>query len=216
MINVNFTRLSVESPQKNNKKYSGPNKISFGASIAISEPNNQNSQIIDKLLNNKLAKSLFKIANKNPFAFTIAAMLTACIAMRPATIMLLPGENKEDKKYAAGKSIISSVIANSIRLIFIIPLGMAIHRLGQKAIENPCFKFPKLKTPKFDALKYLITNSAGFVLSLASAALMVKAIGKIMAKLVPENKQQHNQPSQNESLNNDTNFEKTAGGQNGN
>lgn len=190
-MKVNFSKLNTQSFKTPDKKYSSPNKnINFGAGNFDTKSAVGKTGAIDKILNNKLAKSLFKIANKNPFVFTTVSLLVACALMRPATIMLTPGSNQKDKKYAAGKSIIASIIASAGRLLFIIPLGFYIHKLGKKAINNPNFKFPKLDTEDFDALKYLITNAAGFVLSVGMAALMVKAVAKIMKKLVPdENKQ---------------------------
>lgn len=181
-VNSNFKNLSKEqlSPRIKN--------ISFEAATCDAKKPDGKTKVIDKVLNNKAVKWLFKIANKNPFAFTIAALLATCVVMRPATIMITPGSDIEDKKYAAGKSIIASIIANASRLVFILPLGIVIHKLGQKALDNPEFKFPKLKTKEFDSFKYLVTNAAGLALSLALSALIVKFVAVIMKELVPEKK----------------------------
>lgn len=215
-MNVRFYKIESKSfIQKNTRPLDPATNLSFGAANFDTNPAGK-TETIDKILNNKLAKSLFKIANKNPFVFTTVALLVACAFMRPATIMLTPGSNPKDKKYAAGKSIIASLIASAGRLLFIIPLGTIIHKLGQKALDNPNFKFPKLKTQKFDALKYLITNVAGFVLSVGMAALMVKAVAKIMKKLVPEENKQSKEKQPIIDSGFGTSFEKNKEVPNGN
>lgn len=141
------------------------------------------SSILDKILKNKLVKSLFELADKNPFAFNIVALATACMALRPATIMVVPGSNDKDKKYAAGKSIIASVVATASRLMFILPLGIAIKKLGDDAKKNPKIKFPKEGTTEFKAFNFALNNGAGALIAIPTAALVVFLVAKIMDKL---------------------------------
>lgn len=145
---------------------------------------------LDKMLKNKFVKGLFEFADKNPFAFNIAAMATACMALRPATILVMPGSNDKDKKYAAGKSFISSFVATVSRLIFILPLGIAMANLAKKAKENPKIKFPHEGTAEFTRFNFGVNNTAGVILAVPTAALVVFLVAKIMDKLMHGDKKE--------------------------
>lgn len=142
------------------------------------------SPITDKILKNKVVKSLFELADKNPFAFNTLALASTCMVMRPATIMVVPGSNDKDKKYAAAKSFTASFISTASRLIFILPLGIAIKKLGERAKTNPEIDFPQRGTPKFNAFNFAVNNTTGALLAIPIAALVVYLVAKIMDKIM--------------------------------
>jgi len=189
-ININNTnpkQLNYKSNNKNNKN--SFNNVSFKSAPP------KHSPIIDKLLKNKFTQRLFKLADINPFAFNIVALATTCIILRPATIMVVPGSSKEDKKYAAGKSIISSAIANTSRVVLCLPLALSVAKLGKEAAQKAGeTKFPKIGTPKFESFNYLVNNGFSVILAIATSALMVTTVAKVMNKLMPppKNKNQDN------------------------
>lgn len=162
----------------NNKAHS--QNINFKGTLPSTK-----SPFIDWLMTRKATKGLFKLASLNPFAFNVAAMAITCILMRPPTIMVVPGSNKEDKSYAAAKSIIGSIIANGSRLIFILPLGILMKKLGQKALKDNHLQFPKIETKEYEAYNYLISNGAGFLLSLGLSAPIIYTLTKVMNKIMP-------------------------------
>lgn len=164
--------------EKNNNKYTADD-LNFRGKLPESK------DFLDKVL--EKGKGLFKLADINPFAFNVACLLTTCVVMRPLTILALPGTNKEDKQYAAGKSVISATLANTSRLIFILPLGIMMKNLGKNAKEDPSFRFPKIKTRRFNAFNYLVNNASAFLLSIPMSAVMVVAVAKIMNKIMPPN-----------------------------
>lgn len=150
--------------------------------------NPKQTEFIDKILNNKVAKGIFDFASLNPFGFNILMLATTCIVLRPATVMVVPGSNKEDKKYIAVKSIVASTIANTGRLLFCLPLAKSIEKLGNKAVEKTKnIDFPAKGTPRFDAYNFGVNNGFAFILSLFTTALFVAAVTKIMNKIMPPN-----------------------------
>lgn len=149
------------------------------------------SPLTDKILKNKLVGGLFKLADKNPFAFNIVALATACMALRPATVMVVPGSNDKDKKYAAGKSFIASFISTASRLLFILPLGIAIKKLAEKAKIDPKIHFPADGTDAFKKFNFAINNASGAIIAIPTAALVVYLVAKIMDILMKEPKNEN-------------------------
>lgn len=152
----------------------------------------------DKLLKNKFVQKLLNLASLNPHAFNLTIMAVMAILLRPATILIVPGAKKEDKQYAAGKSVVSSVISTTAQLALCIPLAKSIEKLAREAESKPHFSnFPKVKTPRFEAFNYLINNGFAVLLTVASAMVMSKAVAKVMNKILPDkNKEPKLQDSQ--------------------
>lgn len=176
-------QLNSRSIKVNKNKQSSFYDVNFKGTLPKPSP------ILDRFLNNKITKSAFKLASLNPFAFNIAALALTCIVMRPLTILITPGSTKEDRRYAAGKSVIASTIANTSRIVFCLPLANAMKKLGKASQAGAVgVKFPKIGTPKFDAFNYLVNNGFAVILSLATSAIIVEAVAKVMDKLVPVTK----------------------------
>lgn len=150
------------------------------------------SKAINSILNNKSAQWIFKFAKKNPFGFNILALALSCIILRPATIMVLPGQKKDDKQYLAGKSIIASVIIDIARFAFCLPLAMALDSMGEKAKKLPKIKFPKAGTKDFDMFNFGVSNALSIVLQVGTAALMTMAIPKVMSRILKPPEQKEN------------------------
>lgn len=144
------------------------------------------SKAINSILRSPKAQWVFKFASKNQFGFNILALALSCIIMRPATIMVLPGQKKDDKQYLAAKSIIASVIIDIARFAFCLPLARALVKNGLKAKQHPDkIKFPAEGTKEFNAFKFATNNGLSIVLQIGTAALMTMAIPKVMAKILP-------------------------------
>lgn len=146
------------------------------------------SPMTDKFLKNKFVKGLFEFADKNPFAFNVVALAVACMGLRTSTVLIMPGSNDKDKKYAAGKSFISSFISTVSRLMLILPVGIAIEKLGKAAKENPKLEFPADGTTRFKAFKFGVNNGIGLLLSVPTAALVIYLVAKIMDKIMHHSK----------------------------
>lgn len=100
---------------------------------------------IDKILKNKYSQKLFNLASMNPHTFNLTVMALMGITLRPATIMVIPGAEKEDKQYAAGKSIISAIITTTTQAALCIPLAKTIEKYAIEAHKNPAISnFPRV------------------------------------------------------------------------
>jgi len=104
----------------------------------------------NKFLKNKmLEKFLFK-AYENNVAFSAAFALGLTCLLRPASIMMLPGDKKnaDDQKYAAAHSIASGVIGYIISTIVSTPVAKAL----SKVLDNPQ-KYMSDKIPNYNPAK---------------------------------------------------------------
>lgn len=161
------------------------------------------SKIIDGILKSKAAEKVFQFASDSAFGFDILTLATTCILMRPVTILLLPGSDKDDKKYLAAKSVISSVIANAGRIAFCWPLTKSLESLGEKAEKNPgSIKFPAKSTNEFKSFNFMVNKGFFMLLSIATSALMAMAVAKIMAKILPPPTKRNESENANKSVEN--------------
>lgn len=177
---------SLNTPKKNVS-----NKGFEGNSAASQTPK------IDRILKNKFAQKLSKIAQQNPHAFNLINLAVLGILLRPATVMAVPGAEKEDKQYVAAKSVIGTALIVASQLLISIPLGKGIEKLGKAAANNPKIPFFKFGSKQFDAYNFLISNAVGLVVTLASSSfLTVKLTTKIMNKLLSEKKSNVNNNTQ--------------------
>lgn len=184
-IDSNITNCSTPLP------YTGKNNTnkSHNQNVTFTSNTQSGMSLTDKILTNKFAQKVFKLAGLKPAIFNIIALATTSILLRPATILVVPGSNKEDRRYAAGKSVISSVIANAGKILLCLPLANSMVKLGKEATSKVAkTHFPKLESPRFNVLNYLVTNGFTVVMSVATTALMVKTVTKVMGALVPEPK----------------------------
>lgn len=195
IINIQNTQI----PQKYNVA-TRVNSYSNEPSFCAKTP----SKFIDRILKNKAAQKVFQFASDSAFGFDILTLATTCILMRPVTILLLPGSDKDDKKYLAAKSVISSVIANAGRIAFCWPLTKSLEKLGDKAEKSPgSIEFPGRSTSEFKSFNFMVNKGFFMLLSIATSALMAMAVAKIMAKILPP------PTKKNESLNVNKSVENT-------
>jgi hypothetical protein len=159
----------------------------FAGNFAVSK-----TPFTDKILKKPFAQKLFSLASENPHVFNLINIGILGTLIRPATLIIIPGAEKEDKQYVAAKSVIGTVLLVASELAICIPLAKCIDKLGEAAKKNPASKFPKIGTPKFKAYGYLVNNVVGLALTLASSAFItVKLTTKIMNKL-DKNKKENN------------------------
>ena len=165
-------------------KKNPPAKMNFAGNLPI-----EKTPFIDRLIKTKFSQKVFNLASLNPHTFCLAVMAVIGIAMRPATILVTPGAKKEDKQYAAAKSIIGTTIVTATHLALFIPLGNIIKKHAIEAMDKKNNSgFPKINTPKFEAYNYLVNNGVAVILSVALAMATVKTITKIMNIILPDKK----------------------------
>lgn len=170
-----------EYPQKPSAIQKKASKQEFEGNFAVKK-----ETAIDNILKAKFAQKLFKIANDNPHVFNLITIGTLGMTLRPATLLVVPGAEKEDKQYVAAKSIVGTALLIASELLVCIPLGKTIDKLGKAAETNPKLSIPKFGTKQFKAYSFLVNNAVGLALTLAlSSFLTVKLTAKIMNKLFP-------------------------------
>lgn len=176
---IKYPEYSKSTPNMPKKNVSS---IGFEGNSAVSK-----TPRIDRILKKGYVQKLFKIAQQNPHAFNLINLAALGIVLRPATVLMIPGAEKEDKQYVAAKSLIGTVLIVASQLLISIPLGNVIERLGKAAAKNDKIPFFKFGSKKFDAYNFLISNAVGLAVTLASSSfLTVKLTTKIMNKLLPQ------------------------------
>lgn len=163
------------------------NRIGIADPVNFAAAASTTDRYIDKFLKSKSGLKILKLADINPTLFSLGIATAVSTTLRPATLMVVPGAKKEDKKYASVKSIISAFVTLATQGLIFYPLGVAMKKLGEKAENAPkSTKFPyKIKTPKFEACNYFLNNALGFFVTIAATLVMVKVVGAIMNKIMP-------------------------------
>lgn len=141
------------------------------------------TKLIDNILKNKIFKSFCRFAGKNPHAFNMLSLAFVGILLRPPSIMAIPGAKKEDKEYAATKSVVGSATLALSQLIMIIPLAKILEN-NRKEIEKALSKLTHSKIRRFEAFNYLANNGFGLILSLLLIPFIVKNTNFIANKLL--------------------------------
>ena len=164
-------------------------KISFRSSSNIA------NGLIDKIMRNKITHKVFELAENNSLLFRMAYGCVLSVALRPLVIMAIPGAKKDDKKYAAVKSIASGIVSLLMAAVLFIPLEYSIRRLGKSALENvgKPGEFPYKYIPhnpkecqKYDAFQYVMNMGAGFLVAPLDAYLVFKLVPPVVDKLFPK------------------------------
>lgn len=159
-------------------------KTCFGTSLNAKE-----SPIIDGILKNKLAQNLFKIAGRNPHLVQVISVGILGLTLRPATLLVVPGAEKEDKQYVAAKSIIGTALFVASQLLVSIPLDKSLKKIEEIAQKNPTSVFNHYSPKQLKAYNFLISNAVGLALTLTTSSyLTIKLTTKIMNKLFPQKK----------------------------
>jgi hypothetical protein len=188
-IRAKYPEYSMNNPKIPSKNAS---RIGFEGSFAAKP------DTVDKVLKSNFAQKLFEIADNNSHVFNLINLAIYGMALRPATLLTVPGAEKEDKQYVAAKSLIGTTLIVASELLICIPLGAGINKLGKMAKQNPEIKFPVKGSKQFKAYSFLINNVVGLVLTLAlSSFLTVRLTTKIMNKLFPPKDSKANKNTQN-------------------
>ena len=144
---------------------------------------------IKPIYNNKLFKRGLEFAADNSALFVATTSLCLSTVARPIAIMSAPKTDKENRHYAASKSIASSLVGYLLMLSASVPLANAI-----KKIDNNPDKFLKSKTietlkngekalnksSKYKFATQLFKLGLGFVLAVPKSIMTCALIPNIM------------------------------------
>jgi|GEM_PF-3948703 len=143
------------------------------------------NKVPDSFLKNKGFHNFLKLAEDNATLFEDVVTLILGITLRPASILAIPGAKKEDKNYAAAKSIASVVLGFGMTALVYIPLARHMKKLGNTAVKNASkscsFPYPA-NSPQFASFNYLINYGSSFIAAPIQTILLFKAIPPIVNK----------------------------------
>jgi len=104
-----------------------------------------------KLYTSRGVEKILEKAEKNQLVFNAMFSAILACAVRPATIVALPGKkNKDDKKYAAAHSVASGVMGYLEALIIATPIAAAVALISKKPtkyLTEATMKFIENKKP---------------------------------------------------------------------
>ncbi|MEW5822186.1 MAG: hypothetical protein AB1782_18470 [Cyanobacteriota bacterium] len=182
-----------------NKKLvaSNSNNVSFGMAVdpaKLKAFERWGMKLADKIpgsfYNGSFLNYVATQAKNYPGLFEALTALGVTSTIRPATILIVPGAKKEDKQYAAVKSIASGVIGYVISYIAFKPLGDVIEKLGKGAYDHLLKKpFPfKAGTPQFATFSFIVNYGTKFLIAIPYAMATFQMIPWLMNKLFPNRK----------------------------
>lgn len=150
---------------------------------------------VQPIYNNKILKKGLEFAANNGALFVATTSLVLSTVARPLAIMATPDTDKENKQYAASKSIASSAVGYLTMLIFSLPLAKAIKKidenpqtyLKEKTITNLKNSEKSLaKSSKYKFATQLFKLGLGFLIavpkSIMTCALLPKVTDKFFNK----------------------------------
>ena len=147
---------------------------------AINNSNNRKNPVFKSIYTSKAAKETFKFAEENGALFVAATSLVLATLVRPLVILATPDTDKENKRYAAAKSLASSLVGFGLMFAATKPIAKAIQKidknpekyLSKKTIEKLKDKNLDLKNSKpYIFASQLLKLGAGFVLTIPKAIL---------------------------------------------
>ncbi len=149
------------------------------------------------IMNSPLAKKGLEVAADNGALFAAGFAVFTGFLLRPATILVTPGVQKENKEYACAKSISSSLIGFGIMAALSTPISRAIKKIDQNpakylkesTIKNLSDGADLIKASKYKFSTQLFKLGADFASALPKAALTCALIPPLMLCLFPKRKQ---------------------------
>ena len=163
----------------------------------INNSNNRQNPVFKSIYTSKAAKKTFKFAEENGALFVATTSLAMSMLVRPLVVLATPNTDKESKRYAAAKSIASSIIGFGMMFVATKPLAKAIQKidknpekyLSKKTIEKLKEKNHDLKNSKpYIFASQLLKLGVGFALALPKVALTCALISPIFGFLWGEAK----------------------------
>ena len=145
--------------------------------------------LIEKIMRSKKTHEIFRLAEENAILFRMAYGCILATTLRPLVIMGVPGAKKDDKKYAAVKSIASGLVSLAMAAVLFIPLEHSIRNLGKLALEKGAKTsgFPyKYLSKEYDSFQYIMNMGAGFLAAPLDSYLVFKLVPPVIKKLFPK------------------------------
>jgi len=142
------------------------------------------------------SKKIIGMASSNPALVEAAFVLGLSTTLRPASIMVVPGPPKDDRKYAAAKSIATGIIGFAFTAAAFIPIAAATKHLGELAKNNVLKNgFPAAGSNKYKVAEYLFNYVPRFVVAPLEAMALFAMVPPIVHKFLDKKPKQAAAPS---------------------
>ncbi len=147
---------------------------------------------VQPIYNNKIFKKGLEFAADNGALFVATASLALSTVARPIAIMSTPKTDKENKKYAAAKSLASSAVGYGIMLCASLPLVKAVKQIDEnpsKFLKSETIKNLKYgekslsKSPKYNFATQLFKLGLGFLIAVPKSILTCALIPPLMKNI---------------------------------
>ena len=146
---------------------------------------------VQPIYNNKFFKKSLEFAADNGALFVATTSLVLSTVARPIAIMATPKTDKENRKYAASKSLASSIVGYGLMLCASLPLAKSIKKINEnpeylknttiKALQDGEKSLNKSKKYKFAT--QLFKLGLGFILAVPKSIMTCAMIPTIMEKM---------------------------------
>lgn len=162
---------------------------------------------VQPIYNNKLFKKGLEFAADNGALFVATTSLVLSTIARPIAIMATPNTDKENRKYAAAKSLASSAVGYGLMLCASLPLAKSIKKIDEnpaKYLKSETIKSLKsgekvlTKSKKYNFATQLFKLGLGFVIAVPKSIMTCALIPSFMTNVFgkkEKNVQKNSQPT---------------------
>ena len=172
---LNVQNLSQRSHFVSDAKFAQTREVSF-----TGIPEKLAQKVPESLLKNSFFHKALRMVENNTSLFIASFVLVLLTTLRPLATLAVPGAKKEDKQYAAAKSITSGIINFAMSALVYIPLAMLISRLGNSA------KFAQQAKEALNLFKKAASNPEKLAKAQEAAKHAIKATKYIKADKTAE------------------------------
>ncbi len=141
--------------------------------MKLTSPNNIKFK---SLYNNKIVLNALEKISDHSASFQASASMLGAIALRPLAISLIPGVDKDNKKYLSANSLSSALGKFLIAETLILPVESMIKKTNQKEIKN------------YNIKAQIIKQAAGILSAIPKSLVTIALIPFLVDKLFPHKK----------------------------
>ena len=161
---------------------------------------------VQAIYNSKLLKKGLEFAADNGALFVATTSLALSTVARPVAIMATPKADKENKKYAAAKSLASSAVGYIMMLCASLPLANSIKKINenpQKYLKAETINSLKgsekvlSKSKKYKFATQLFKLGLGFVIAVPKSIMTCALIPPFMSNVFGKNKSNNKSQTNN-------------------
>jgi len=155
---------------------------------------------VQAIYNSNILKRGLEFAADNGALFVATTSLVLSTVARPIAIMSTPNTDKENKKYAASKSLASSAVGYGLMLCASLPLAKSIKKIDEnpaKYLKSETINVLKngekslTKSSKYNFATQLFKLGLGFVIAVPKSIMTCALIPSLMSKIFNKKENNH-------------------------